>query len=134
MNVGLLFFSPTIFRRRKEKVDTKPLSNKLIEDEKIRTKQVGLSNFSYSRVILTWTLSNFQIYVFLQISGKLYWNYISAAGVPLTIATIILFSIYQSISILANVWLSSWISQSNSSNGRYFYLLIYTAFGVGQSK
>ncbi len=58
----------------------------------------------------------------------------TSGGVVLWLATIVFNLTYQAFNIGSNLWLTTWSTDANSESEekRYYYLEIYSIYGLGQ--
>ncbi|KAF5296656.1 hypothetical protein FQR65_LT10196 [Abscondita terminalis] len=68
-----------------------------------------------------------------RVKSKVFFYYVKAIGVILTMATTFCHIMYQVYSVGAGVWLSIWSSHTNATNAeRDVYLGVYAGLGLGQ--
>ncbi|XP_065206378.1 multidrug resistance-associated protein 1-like [Planococcus citri] len=83
----------------------KSTPRKLIEDERVKSKQID---------------------------GKLYWKYFKAGGIFLTFVSLFMFAFFQTILMVSNVFLSEWVTSEDAFQTKYSFVEIYVGYGVVQ--
>ena len=71
----------------------------------------------------------------IQVSLKVYKDYVESIGITLTVVAVILYCVNQAFAVLGNVLLSLWSENKEGSvpSVRDNYLIVYAGFGILQS-